>query len=71
LTKEQFIQKSEDYQVFGNSALLLGKKVEYPSVPDPLFIAKWAVNYGGARKTFKYDFIEPNYLKDFIVKEKK
>lgn len=70
LTKELFIQKSEGCQVFGNSALLLGKKVEYPSVPDSLFIAKWAVDFGGNRKTFKYDFLEPNYLKDFIVKEK-
>jgi tRNA threonylcarbamoyladenosine biosynthesis protein TsaB len=71
LTKELFIQKSGGCLVFGNSAVLLGKPVEYPSVPDPLFIAKWAVNFGGNRKTFNYDFLEPNYLKDFIVKEKK
>jgi len=71
LTKEHFIQKSEGCQVFGNSSVLLGKPVEYPSVPDPLFIAKWAVNFGDNRKTFNYDFLEPNYLKDFIVKEKK
>jgi tRNA threonylcarbamoyladenosine biosynthesis protein TsaB len=70
LTKDLFVKKSEGFKVFGNSSILLGKQVEYPSVPDPLFIAKWAVNFGGDRKTFNYDFLEPNYLKDFIVKEK-
>lgn len=70
LTKDLFVKKSEGFKVFGNSSVLSGKPVEYPSVPDPLFIAKWAVNFGGDRKTFNYDFLEPNYLKDFIIKEK-
>ncbi|HSW55522.1 MAG TPA: tRNA (adenosine(37)-N6)-threonylcarbamoyltransferase complex dimerization subunit type 1 TsaB [Ignavibacteriaceae bacterium] len=70
LTKDLFVKKSEGFKVFGNSSVLLGKPVEYPLVPDPFFIAKWAVNFGSNRKTFNYDFLEPNYLKDFIVKEK-
>lgn len=68
--KELFIRKSEGCRIFGNSAVLVGKVIEYPSVPDPLFIAKWAVEFGKKRKTFDYDFLEPNYLKDFIIKEK-
>jgi tRNA threonylcarbamoyladenosine biosynthesis protein TsaB len=70
LTKELFIKKSEGCKVFGNSAVLLDRPVEYPSVPDSLFIAKWASNFGINKKTFNYDFLEPNYLKDFIIKEK-
>lgn len=70
LPKELFIRKSEGCRIFGNSAVLVGKVIEYPSVPDPLFIAKWAVEFGKKRKTFDYDFLEPNYLKDFIIKEK-
>jgi len=70
LTKEIFVKKAEDCRVYGNSAALLGKPVEYPSVPDPLFIAKWASIFGSNKKTFDYDFIEPNYLKNFIIKEK-
>jgi len=70
LTKELFIQKSEAFKVFGNASILNGKQVEYPYVPDPLFVAKWAVEFGMSRKTFNYDFLEPNYLKDFIIKEK-
>lgn len=71
LTKELFIQKSKGFKVFGNSATLNEKQVAYPMVPDPLFVAKWAIEFGMAKKTFNYDFLEPNYLKDFIVKEKK
>ena len=71
LTNDRFIKKAEGIKVFGNSALLLGKTIEHPLVPDALFVAKWALEFGAKNKTFKYDFLEPNYLKDFIVKEKK
>ena len=69
LRKDLFVKKAEGLKVFGNASILLGKPVEYPSAPDPLFIAKWAIEFGTNKKTFKYDFIEPNYLKDFIIKE--
>jgi tRNA threonylcarbamoyladenosine biosynthesis protein TsaB len=70
LTNKIFEKKSEDCHVFGNSVALLGKAIRYPIVPEPLFIAKWAVELGEKRKTNNYDFLEPNYLKDFIIKEK-
>ncbi|MCW8809807.1 MAG: tRNA (adenosine(37)-N6)-threonylcarbamoyltransferase complex dimerization subunit type 1 TsaB [Ignavibacteriaceae bacterium] len=70
LRKDFFIRKAEGIKVFGNAAVLLDKSVEYPSTPDPLFIAKWAIEFGTNKKTLKYDFMEPNYLKDFIIKEK-
>ena len=69
LRNDHFIKKAEGAKVFGNSALLLGRTVEHPLVPDALFIAKWAIAFGAKIKTLKYDFLEPNYLKDFIVKE--
>jgi len=71
LTNEHFIKKAEGFKVFGNSGVLLGRAAEYPLVPHALFIAKWALEFGAENKTFKYDFLEPNYLKDFIIKEKK
>ncbi|MGB5288037.1 MAG: tRNA (adenosine(37)-N6)-threonylcarbamoyltransferase complex dimerization subunit type 1 TsaB [Ignavibacteriaceae bacterium] len=69
LRNDHFIKKAEGSKVFGNSALLLGRTVEHPLVPEALFIAKWAIAFGAKKKTLKYDFLEPNYLKDFIVKE--
>ncbi|MCW9064933.1 MAG: tRNA (adenosine(37)-N6)-threonylcarbamoyltransferase complex dimerization subunit type 1 TsaB [Ignavibacteriaceae bacterium] len=71
LTKEYFIQKSKGYKVFGNSSVLNGEQINYPLVPNPLFLAKWAIEFGMGKQTFNFDFLEPNYLKDFIAKEKK
>lgn len=68
--KEDFIQNSYQIKVFGNSARLLERDILYPLVPDPFFIAKWSIKYGWEKKTLNYDFLEPNYLKEFIVKEK-
>lgn len=70
LNKELFIQKSKGVKVFGNSAPMAEQQVLYPSLPDPLFVAKWAIEYGMEKKTFNIDFLEPNYLKEFIIKEK-
>lgn len=70
LTNEDFIKKAKDCKVFGNSGLLIGREIKYPKVPDPLFIAKWAIEFGQNKKTFNYEFLEPNYLKEFIIKEK-
>ena len=70
LRNDIFIKKAENCQVFGDAAKLLNRELLNPISPDPLFIAKWAVHFGIDKKTFKYDFLEPNYLKNFIVKEK-
>lgn len=41
------------------------------SAPDPDFVAKWAIKFGADKIISDIDNIEPNYIKDFIVKEKK
>ena len=38
------------------------------SVPSAVFISKWAYLFGKDLLTFNYDFLEPNYLKNFIVR---
>jgi tRNA A37 threonylcarbamoyladenosine modification protein TsaB len=40
------------------------------SAPEAEFVAQWAIKYGSKKRINEIDFIEPNYLKDFIVKEK-
>ena len=64
--------KNEDL-IFGNAFELKSNNKNYKkiSAPNPLYVAKWAVNFGLENANFDVDFIEPNYLKDFIVKEKK
>jgi tRNA threonylcarbamoyladenosine biosynthesis protein TsaB len=64
----------EDILLFGNAFNLSSEKSKnYKSIsaPDPEYIAKWAVTFGIGNKLTDIDFLEPNYLKDFIVKEKK
>jgi tRNA threonylcarbamoyladenosine biosynthesis protein TsaB len=48
-----------------------GLAVTKISAPDAEFVAKWAVKFGNAIDYLDIDLIEPNYLKDFVVKEKK
>jgi tRNA threonylcarbamoyladenosine biosynthesis protein TsaB len=48
-----------------------GLAVTKISAPDAEFVAKWAVKSGYAVDCLDIDLIEPNYLKDFVVKEKK
>jgi len=58
-------EKSKGYPVFGNA---FNKNNEY-SAPRPLYVAEWCNLFGAEYKTFNYDLLEPNYFKNFIVKE--
>ncbi|HRP93958.1 MAG TPA: tRNA (adenosine(37)-N6)-threonylcarbamoyltransferase complex dimerization subunit type 1 TsaB [Ignavibacteriaceae bacterium] len=64
----------EDIPVFGNVLKShTGKNIEIKNLssPDPEFIAKWAANFGFEKLITDFDLLEPNYMKEFIVKEKK
>lgn len=70
----EFSSLVKDVPVFGNVVTLdtdINIDVKNISSPDPEFIAKWAANFGLNKINSEIDFIEPNYIKDFIVKEKK
>jgi tRNA threonylcarbamoyladenosine biosynthesis protein TsaB len=70
----EFSSLVKDVPVFGNVVTLdtdINIDVKNISSPDPEFIAKWATNFGLNKIISEIDFIEPNYIKDFIVKEKK
>lgn len=53
--------------IFGN--VISEVKNKFAS-PAPEFVAKWAKRFGESRKTTQIDFLEPNYLKKFLIKEK-
>ncbi len=64
----------EDIPVFGNVKLLSTKinfEIKNLSSPDPEYIAKWVANFGFEKLITDFDLLEPNYMKEFIVKEKK
>lgn len=41
------------------------------TAPDAEYVAKWSYIFGDKFLTYSNDYLEPNYLKKFIVKEKK
>lgn len=56
--------------IFGN-ALENDNGIKKISAPDPEYIAKWALIYGSDKEIVNFDYLEPDYLKQFLIKEKK
>jgi len=54
----------------GQKMDLLSKKAGLVA-PSPVFVAKWGSLFGADLLTTNYDYLEPNYLKNFIIKERK
>lgn len=74
LNKADFIRKSKNIKTFGNAVKFLnepGNETNTQTSPAPEFIARWARNFGMNRKTSDFNYLEPNYLKNFHIKEKK
>ncbi|MCW8849731.1 MAG: tRNA (adenosine(37)-N6)-threonylcarbamoyltransferase complex dimerization subunit type 1 TsaB [Melioribacteraceae bacterium] len=62
-------KKSDCNIVFGNMSSKTG--LEMISSPRASSVAKWTYLYGEDLLTFDYDYLEPNYLKNFKVLKKK
>lgn len=70
----ELINLSDQQLIFGNFNsidLAQKKNLKTISAPDPEFIAKWAALNGDNKEVIDFDYLEPNYLKEFLVKEKK
>ncbi len=52
--------------IFGNAVKNESKTCF--TAPSAKYIAKWFEKFGKGLLTLEYDFLEPNYLKDFIIK---
>ncbi len=55
--------------LFGN--ISQQKTMHILSSPSAVFVAKWSYIFGKDLVTCEYDYLEPNYLKKFVVKVKK
>lgn len=58
----------ENIQQYGNFPS--NKKKFTNASPNASSVAKWAYIFGEDLVTFDHDFLEPNYLKDFVVRKK-
>ena len=72
--------KKSDFQtntgtlVFGNVfwEYNIGKKINWNvTAPDAVHVAKWARIFGQKLETYDFDYLEPEYHKNFVIKVKK
>ncbi|MFC2119806.1 tRNA (adenosine(37)-N6)-threonylcarbamoyltransferase complex dimerization subunit type 1 TsaB [Bacteroidota bacterium] len=70
LANEEFVDKSIGTKVFGTASYLVeeDKDSNIISSPSAEYVAEWALKFGKKNITFDYDYLEPRYLKEFIVK---
>jgi tRNA threonylcarbamoyladenosine biosynthesis protein TsaB len=69
IQNNQLSSLSDKTLIFGN--IVDKENINPISAPDPEYIAKWAVKFGADKMVIDIDYLEPNYLKEFLVKEKK
>jgi tRNA threonylcarbamoyladenosine biosynthesis protein TsaB len=69
IPNEELESKADGCMVFGN--INYNYKKDKIFLPNAEFIARWLERYGESLITKDYDFLEPNYFKNFIVKERK
>ncbi len=70
ISKNELFEKSKNFIVFGNIKDA-NPDANILTAPSPKYIAKWAKMFGDKLLTYNYDYLEPNYLKNFIIKENK
>ena len=76
LEESQLVKKNELDEKILDSILVFGNLkgidgVKSISSPRASSLAKWTYLYGEDLLTFEYDYLEPNYLKKFKVKQNK
>ena len=77
LNHKELNNKIGDALIFGNASLDSGNnlhpKVQNKNIssPNAKFVAQWSKLYGKNKAIFNYDYLEPTYIKNFIIKERK
>ncbi len=59
-------------KLYGNSMEKINGTINSSLIcsPSPQYVAKWALIFGKDKLIFDYDYYEPIYIKNFIVKDK-
>lgn len=70
ISRDELSKRLKNTLAFGN-AIQLEENVKNISSPSSSFIGKWCSQFGEKLKVYNYDFLEPNYLKNSVVKERK
>lgn len=72
LTNEDFLKNVSGMKIFGDACYLIeGEKFDHGmSLISALDITHWALEFGLEGFNYDFDYLEPYYLKNFIVKER-
>lgn len=70
LTNEDFINNINGIKTFGNAYnySVNNENNIMSSSPTAEYIARWAVKFGSDKFSYDYDYFEPVYIKNFVVK---
>lgn len=73
LTNEDFIKKINGIKTFGNAYKYIVNNENNITANSPTaeYIARWAVKFGGNKFSYDYDYFEPVYIKNFVIKRSK
>ncbi len=71
LKNNELKDKIANALVFGNAAAVADEPNVNIFAPHASYVAEWAKQFGDERRTKDFDFIEPDYLKNFIIKDRK
>ena len=74
LNNKEFVLNAEGCRVFGNAGMLLNNEkqiIDSIESPSAEFIARWAINFGKDKFSLDYNYIEPIYIKEFLIKQRK
>ncbi len=75
VNRNEYEALTKDCLVFGNAGKDSLEKVKSDRAviesPSAFYVARWSKYFGNDQVTKNYDYLEPNYLKNFIVKERK
>lgn len=72
LTNEDFIKKINCIKTFGNAYKYIVNDENNITADSPTaeYIARWAVKFGSNKFSYDYDYFEPVYIKNFVVKKR-
>ncbi len=74
LEYNEFLSSSGDIITFGNAVKRKDEQMNFRNdvfAPEPVFVARWAAQYGETKSEKEIDYIEPYYLKNFTIKVRK
>jgi len=68
IKQSELIKEANKELIFGNFIENSEISSDIFSAPSPKYIAEWAKIFGSNLLTYNYDLLEPNYLKELIIK---